>query len=173
VRASVGDARDLVQPADSADAVLVLGPLYHLPDACDRARALAEARRVARPGGLVAVAAISRYAALLDLAALGVLDEQTAPLVEKAIETGEHDTRLGFTTAYFHLPAELAAELAEAGLIDVDVLGVEGPSGPGLDAHGLEQIDAFLPSALACARIAERDPALIATSAHFLAFGHA
>ena len=49
--------------------------------------------------------------------------------------------------------------------------GVEGPAGPALDAHGIERIDEFLDSVIACARIAERDPALIAASAHFLAFG--
>ncbi len=173
VKASVGDARSLAQPSGFADAVLLLGPLYHLTRAADRALALAEARRVARPGAPVAVAAISRHAGLLDLAALGLLDDQTLPLVRRAIETGLHDPRLGFTTSYFHTPAELAGELAAAGLTSVEVLGVEGPTGPALDTHGLERLDEFLPSAVACARVAERDPALIAASAHLLAFGRA
>jgi ubiquinone/menaquinone biosynthesis C-methylase UbiE len=58
--AAVGDARDLAEPDESADAVLLLGPLYHLPARDNRMKALAEARRVLRPGGLVAAAAISR-----------------------------------------------------------------------------------------------------------------
>ena len=60
--AVVGDARDLQQPDDSFDVVQLLGPLYHLPDPGDRRTALAEAQRVAKPGGLVAAAAINRYA---------------------------------------------------------------------------------------------------------------
>src|SRR3954470_12877843 len=57
LNARVGDARSL----DGAhDITLLLGPLYHLPRAADRARALAEAARVTR--GLVAAAAISRFA---------------------------------------------------------------------------------------------------------------
>jgi hypothetical protein len=121
----------------------------------------------------VAAAAISRYAGLLDLAALGLLDDASGPLVRGAIDTGRHDPRLGFTTAYFHHPDELARELDSAGLSDVEVFGVEGPTGPALDAHGLERIDEFLPSALTSARVAEQDPALIAASAHLLAFGRA
>ena len=173
VSASVGDARSLERPADWADVVLLLGPLYHLVCASDRAVALSEARRVTRPGGLVAVAGISRYAGLLDLAALGLLGDEAERSLRRTIETGVHDPQLGFTTAYFHTPEELAGELEHAGLTDVYVLGVEGPTGPALDVRGLECVEEFLPSAIACARLVERDPALISASAHLLAFGRA
>jgi ubiquinone/menaquinone biosynthesis C-methylase UbiE len=53
--AEVGDARALAFPDTSADAVLLLGPLYHLLEAAERDAALAEARRVLRPGGVVMV----------------------------------------------------------------------------------------------------------------------
>jgi SAM-dependent methyltransferase len=171
VSASIGDARALAHEDATFDVVLVLGPLYHLTGAADRALALAEARRVARPGGLVAAAAISRHAGLLDLGAHGLLDDFSLPIVRQAMATGVHDPRLGFTTAYFHTPSELADELAASGLTGVEVFGVEGPAGPALDAHGIERIDEFLPSAIECARVAERDPALIAASAHLLGFG--
>jgi len=46
--------------------VLLFGPLYHLTERADRLRALAEAGRVARPGGPIFVATISRFASLLD-----------------------------------------------------------------------------------------------------------
>ena len=105
VSAAVGEAGALEQPDESFDAVLVLGPLYHLTEATDRGLALREARRVARPGGLVAAAATSRHAGLLDLGAHGLLDDFSLPIVRQAMETGVHDPRLGFTTAYFHTPA--------------------------------------------------------------------
>ena len=168
VAASVGDARALGAADDTFDVVLLLGPLYHLVEATDRRRALREAVRVARPGGVVAAAAIGRYAGLLDFGAHAGLDETTEPLVRETLETGRHDPALGFTTAYLHRPEELREELITAGLHDVEVFGVEGPSGPALDAHGIDRIDEFLESALRCARIAERDPALIAASAHLL-----
>lgn len=67
VTARPGDARAL--PADDAsyDVVLLLGPLYHLPERPDRVRALAEAYRVVRPGGLVVAATINRFAGLHDV----------------------------------------------------------------------------------------------------------
>src|SRR6266545_3759735 len=62
---SVADARRLPQADNFAAAVLVMGPLYHLPSAADRQTALAEALRVLEPSGLLVVAAISRYASAL------------------------------------------------------------------------------------------------------------
>nr|BFF16852.1 hypothetical protein GCM10025730_03730 [Promicromonospora thailandica] len=66
--ARVGDARDLAALGladDSFDAVLLLGPLYHLARREDRLRALREAVRVTRPGGTVAAAAITRLGGLV------------------------------------------------------------------------------------------------------------
>ncbi|MBA3367972.1 MAG: class I SAM-dependent methyltransferase, partial [Geodermatophilaceae bacterium] len=49
----LGEARQLSAADASVDAVLLLGPLYHLVDAADRAAALGEAFRVLRPGGVL------------------------------------------------------------------------------------------------------------------------
>lgn len=61
----VGDARNLEHADETADAVLLFGPLYHLTERADRMRALAEARRVLRPGGVLFAYAISRYASTI------------------------------------------------------------------------------------------------------------
>ena len=58
-----GTATNLTRfPDDTFDAVLVMGPLYHLLDESDRRQALAEAYRVVKPGGPVFAAFIARYA---------------------------------------------------------------------------------------------------------------
>ncbi|HEV8558797.1 MAG TPA: methyltransferase domain-containing protein [Actinophytocola sp.] len=74
-------ARALPEPDGTYDATLLLGPLYHLLDRDDRVRALSEAARVIRPGGLVLAAAISRFAGPLQFAAWGKL---TGPWVERS-----------------------------------------------------------------------------------------
>ena len=169
VTAALGDARALDAPTDSVDVVLLFGPLYHLPERDDRIAALTEARRVLRPDGLLIAAGISRYAGLLDYATQGRLDAAAVETVRGVIATGRHDPRLGFTTAYFHLPSELAEEVSAAGFGPVDVYGVEGPLCAALDVHGLDGVDGMLPAAVECARLVEREGLIIAASPHMLA----
>jgi SAM-dependent methyltransferase len=174
--AEIGDARALGADDASFDVVLLLGPLYHLPAWADRLRALGEARRVVRPGGIVAAAAISRHAALIDYAARGWLDDEASRRLEPVVASGRHDPSLGFTEAYFHTPGELAGELVEAGFGSVEVSGVEGPTWSSLST--LEHVagiwsgpqhDAVFSSALASARLADGDAALASSSSHLLA----
>ena len=61
----VGDARQLEEADATVDAVLLLGPLYHLTERDDRIQALREARRVLTAGGLLFAAGIGRFASLL------------------------------------------------------------------------------------------------------------
>jgi SAM-dependent methyltransferase len=170
----LGDARRLRQANASFDAVLLLGPLYHLTERADRVRALAEARRVARPGGVVAAAAISRLASLLDGLKHGHLrDPEFRAIVERDLGEGQHRNPTGradwFTTAFFHRPEELESELKDAGLQPEAVFGVEGPGWLLYelwdDAQGRDDI-------LFAARAAEGDRALIPLSAHLLAVAH-
>lgn len=74
IQSAVADARDLDLPDLSVDAVLLLGPLYHLDRREDRLAALGEALRVLRRGGHAFVAAISRWAPRTD----GVLRTKAA-----------------------------------------------------------------------------------------------
>ncbi len=58
-----GDALDLSRfPDNSFDTVLLFGPMYHLYEPADVHRALDEAIRVIRPGGVVLTAFLSVYA---------------------------------------------------------------------------------------------------------------
>ena len=51
--ARVGDALQVDFADASADAVLLLGPLYHLPERDQRIQALREAYRILKPSGLL------------------------------------------------------------------------------------------------------------------------
>lgn len=172
-RAAVGDARHLEEADTSMDAVLLLGPLYHLVERDDRVRALAEARRVLRPGGVVVAAAISRYASLLDGLFRGLIDDPAfLPILDRDLREGQHrnpTSRLDyFTTSYFHLPDELGDEARAAGLAVDRVLAVEGPAWlmPDLGARGSD--DARRLRLLDLLRRIEGDPAALAMSAHLL-----
>lgn len=133
--AELGDARDLSSiDSDSADVVLLLGPLYHLTERSDRFRALAEARRVVRPDGVVVAAVISRLASLFDGTKHGfVADPRFAEIVERDLREGQHRNpgrEPGwFTTAFFHRPDEIVEEIAAADLELERLAGVEGPGG--------------------------------------------
>ena len=126
----VGDARSLDLPDESADVVLLLGPIYHLRERHDRIQALREARRIVRVGGVVHVAAITRWAMRLDGILVQRFHERYPGLVEIATE-GERTGwfppvhQAGFTCAA-HTPAQLRAELQEAGLLVDTLVNVEG-----------------------------------------------
>jgi ubiquinone/menaquinone biosynthesis C-methylase UbiE len=174
--AYVGDARDLREQDETVDVVQLLGPLYHLPNADDRRKALAEAYRVTKPNGLVAAAAINRYASLFEHVTYAHLHkERVRASIAKILETAVYDGERGFTLAYFHRAEELAAELTGAGLIDVQVFGVEGPAWSLVKAAeqqpGEGPTDELIASALEAARLAEPHPELLAASSHLLAVG--
>jgi ubiquinone/menaquinone biosynthesis C-methylase UbiE len=173
---TVADARKLPQADGFADAVLVMGPLYHLVERRDRIRALVEAVRVTRSGGVVAVAAISRYASALDgLARKLTLDPRFVAIRDRDLVDGQHrnDTeRIDyFTTAYFHRPADLHDELAEADLRDVCVLGVEGPGWTLPDFDERWEDDGLRADLLHVARALEEEPSIVGASAHLLGVG--
>jgi SAM-dependent methyltransferase len=130
VETAVGDARAVDLPDGGADAVLLLGPLYHLPVRDDRLRALREAARVVRPGGPVFAAAISRWAPRLHGELVERLD-LAFPSIRNQVETVERTGRLlelhpGSFSGYCHRPAQLRAEVRTAGLDVLDLVSVEG-----------------------------------------------
>lgn len=176
VGAELGDARELRHDDGSFDVVLLMGPLYHLIDAGDRARALVEARRVLKPGGLLVASAISRFSALLDL--LVRLDRLHEPrvfeVVADAVDTGvfRGDPAGLFTTAFFHLPGQFGDEVTSAGFDGVEIFNVEGPGFLVADFDARWDDPARREAILAAARLIEDQPAMAGASSHLLAAAH-
>ena len=175
VSAEVGDARELALPDASADAVLLLGPLYHLLEADERIAALTEARRVLRPGGVLAAVAISRFASFIEGLRHGWACDHPA-VVESGLHTGTHRNPEAlphrFTTAHLARPEELATEVGAAGFAPVTLYAVEGPGvlvedpdewldDPARRNWLLRQLDRI-----------ETEPSLLGASPHVMAVAH-
>jgi SAM-dependent methyltransferase len=171
VTARLGDARVLPVPDGQADAVILLGPLYHLTERYDRVRALSEARRAVRPGGVVAAAFISRYAGLHDGFARGfaIKPEHLAAEYHAAATGLMVSPREGGFRGYFHDPDEILAEFADAGLPEPARYGLEGAFwlygdiDVWLDDEGRREL------MLDAARRLESVPSLLGVSGHLLA----
>lgn len=173
---TVADARSLPQPDRFAEALLLMGPLYHLPEAVDRRAALLEARRVLAPSGTIVVAAISRYASTLDgLARHLTTDPAFVRIRLRDLRTGQHrnDTGRGdyFTTSYFHRPEELQRDMEQAGFKEVGVLGVEGPGWMIADFESRWANGTWRADLITVARALEAEPSIIGVSAHLVATG--
>lgn len=177
--AEVGDARSLDEPDASYDAALLLGPLYHLHTRADRLLALAEARRVVRPGGWVFAAAVSRlvttsWACFLEPALRPDDVPPRSPLPVswgRLIADGEGALGgQGFPGGHFHLAEELEEELRESGLLNVEVRGLEGPAGLALEVSRSTD-PALLDAARTLARAFDSTVGARDLSAHLLGLG--
>jgi SAM-dependent methyltransferase len=172
--ATVGDARALDAAGDSADAALLLGPLYHLTSKADRIGALREARRAVRPGGLIIAKALSRFYPVFENLTDGMGSEPgdfagTARFLADGQYRNDSDDPAKFTTSYFHRPEELAGEIQEAGL---ELRMLAGASGPvkllAGTARRLEN-PAQREYVLAALRALETEPSIIGMSQNFVA----
>jgi S-adenosylmethionine-dependent methyltransferase len=126
-----GTAIDLSRFSDEEfDAVLLMGPLYHLLEENERVQALDESYRVVKSGGLCFAAFITRFAPVRYAAA----EAPTLPLDEpEELETilstgqlpprGEQGSRF---VAHFAHPAEVPSLCRQPGFEMLEVLGVEG-----------------------------------------------
>ncbi|HEX3358730.1 MAG TPA: class I SAM-dependent methyltransferase [Tepidisphaeraceae bacterium] len=175
--ATLGDARHLPWTDASADAVLLMGPLYHLKERSDRVRAFSEARRVLRPNGLLFGVVIPRWASTL----IGMLrgwtfDDAYAAMVRQEITEGQHlpptDWPL-FMEGFFHNSKDLHDE-ARAGGFDVRLqAAIEGPAWLSQEFDSAWEDPKKRERILQLARLAEGDPEILAASPHiaFIAGG--
>jgi hypothetical protein len=170
----IGDARQLDRPGASVDAVLLFGPRYHLTDRHDRVTALCEARRILRDSGLALGVGISRFASPLDGLIRRYLDDpEFGRIVQGVLTDGQHRNPTNhpgyFSTAFFHYPDELKAEIEEPGLHHECTMAIEGPGWllQNFEEHWRDQ--ARLERLLSALPWLEDEPSLLGMSAHMMA----
>ncbi len=176
--AEVADARIIDRTDESADAILLFGPLYHITEYEERQLALEECYRLLKPGGLLFTAAITRYAttlwAITTYDKNKLLDEtEFYEMVHREIKTGNHiknpkSSYRGMGRSYFHLPDELKNEIDTAGFKETEVIGVLGPCWliPQLDDVWKDEIKRE--SIMRIVRLCEKEESILGLSTHLL-----
>lgn len=131
-----GSAVDLSRFADSSfDAVLMLGPLYHLLEPEERLRAVKEAVRVLRPGGVLFAAFICRFTGhrwAVHQDPQWVLQHPEA--ARHLLATGKllpRDQQADEFCAYMAHPSEITPLLEQADLEIKTLLALEGLASQG------------------------------------------
>ena len=139
--AETGDARHVNRPDESADVVLLMGPLYHLRDRGERMQSLQEAFRVLKKGGLLVAAGISKFSSMTW--ALSVYGEKKNEnlleflddpvffnMIKGEMTTGDHIRPKEYpkfiAESYFTTAEEMKTEIAEAGFVVEKAIAVEG-----------------------------------------------
>ncbi len=168
-----GSATDLSRfTEDEFDAVLLLGPLYHLFEEADRLKALTEARRVLKPGATLFCSFIHRYAGHRDAAVKspsGLFRE--ADQYRFILETGRilpSASAQAEFVGYLAYPAEAEALIRSGGLEIDQILGVEGLVGlneAGINQLGDTEFQAWVDLNYSLAA----DPSILGCVQHFLA----
>lgn len=171
---ALGEARQLDFADHRFDAVLLMGPLYHLLGREERVAALREARRVLRRGGVLCAAAISRFASACDGLFQNLLpDRRFAAIVQNDLRDGRHLNPTGelkyFTESYFHRPEELAEEMTAAGLQHERTLAIEGLGWLLQNFEEWWQDQTRRAQLLGLLRQLESEPSLLGASAHLMA----
>jgi SAM-dependent methyltransferase len=171
-RAHLGDARELPFPDSCADAVVMMGPLFHLVEPEDRHQALGEAFRVLRPGGVFAASAMGRFFWFGHAIAQNtVRDPERRRAVTSFVDTGSRPEGEPPYPAFAHRPEELEREVRAAGFTDVVVLAIEG------FFHLLADLDRRLTDPASSSALFEMlaryeaDPAILGLSGHLMAVG--
>ena len=175
---SEADACDLSSwPDASFDAVLSLGPFYHLPDPKERKLAASELVRVLRQGGVAFVAFMPRYSLLRRT--LAIPDERhrvSDPVwVSRLLRDGvfENDISGRFTHAYGADPSQIAPFFEQYGLTTISLNAAEGVttglpnvlSGPEADDRSFSQ------TVLQLVMQTASDPSILGLANHLLYVG--
>ncbi len=180
----VCDARSVPRGDKSADAVLLMGPLYHLLEYKDRILAINESKRLLKDGGLLFSGAITPYSVLLHSITLYRAGEGSKArrldnpdffnMVERELCDGSHINPEksivgGLGTSHLHTAKELKAELCDCGLSNTRIHGVMGGAWLAQDIEGLWSNAETREALMRTVRMLDFHDEIIGLSGHLLA----
>ncbi len=125
----VGSIDDLSQfETNHFDGVICTGgPLSHLLQPDQRAKAISELVRVAKPGAPILVSVMAKLGALVSIL-LSALNDIGQSHFKRIVETGDYLGGYGFTACHFYLPEELRRDFTIEGVQILEMAGLEGIS---------------------------------------------
>jgi SAM-dependent methyltransferase len=128
---TIGEAKKLPIKDNSADLVILHGPLYHLQKKEDRVAAIIEAKRVVKKGGIILGFAINATASTVVGLMNGMIHASSFfNMCREELTTGIHDAPKDFpfllADAFYHKPEGLKSEFIEQNLNFINLFAVEG-----------------------------------------------
>ncbi|MBP3453011.1 MAG: class I SAM-dependent methyltransferase [Clostridia bacterium] len=182
--ATVCDARAIPRPEASADAVLLMGPLYSITEYGERILAIRESRRLLKTGGLLFSAALTPYSVLVSR--LAVYHENDTPkrrelddpavmaIIERALEDGcyinpEKKIANGIGSSHLHTAKALREELLAGGFGMTVVHGVMGGAWLAPNIHELMLNESTRRTLMKTVRLLDTHEEIIGLSGHLLA----
>lgn len=148
--AMVCDARSIPRPDKSADAILLMGPLYSITEYDERILAVKESCRLLKDDGILFSAALTPYSVLVSRLAVyreddtkkrkELDDPAVISIIERALVDGcyinpERKIANGLGSSHLHTAKALREELSHGGFNTLSVHGVMGGAwlAPNLD----------------------------------------
>ena len=172
-RCTAGDARSLDFQDESAEVILMLGPLYHLTDEKEHDMALREAHRILKKDGVLFAAAIARFASAIDVLVHDLIkDPFMFDAIQQNITSGQHHNPtksiFNFTDAFFHLPLELKKEIENAGFSVEQLFPIEGIAAVVRDFDKLWKDEKQRNRLLELLELTEKEDCIMGISPHLL-----
>ncbi len=182
--AEVCDARKIPRDSKTADAILLMGPLYSITDYEERLYALNESRRLLKDDGILFSAAITPYGALIarittyrateNKKSYELDDPAALSMIEKALSDGcyENPNRsisTGLGSSHMHTAKAFKEELSAGGFQTLSVHGVMGGAWLAPNLHALMTNPDTKETLLKTVRMLDTHEEIIGLSGHLLA----
>ncbi len=180
----VCDARSVPCDDKSADAILLMGPLYHILELEERIKAIEECFRLLKDDGVLFSAALTPFSVLLDKIPLYRGEENSIlensnfmSMVERELKDGchinpERSVYGGLGSSHLHTAAALREELSIGGFSTVNIHGVMGGAWLAPNVDELWKNEKSRETLMCTVRLLDNHDEIIGLSGHLLAVSH-
>ena len=182
--AEVADAREIPRTDKSADAVLLMGPLYSITEYEERIAAIRESYRLLKDDGLLFSAALTPYSVLVSRLRYYHIDElekrkeldnpDVLSMIERALKDGcyinpEKSRATGIGSSHLHTSKALKEELKAGGFKTDFVHGIMGGAWLPNNLDELLRNDKTKETLMKTVRMLDGHEEIIGLSGHLLA----